>query len=421
MGIKNAVKSIIPKSIISFLRECKDHINAIFMDLNAIKEIKRVSNKSKHTSPIKVGFIVQMAEIWDAEAFIYDAMCADPDFSPELVVIPPYNQEKKTVETIYNDNYFLNHYENSVKAFVNSKWISLKERHYDYVFLQRPYDLYLPEGFRSSDIVHFAKVCYIPYAFIGADVFIGLSTNKAFFRNVYFSFLESEYMTNVLQKKFKFQFERKCHRILNLGYPALIPYFSFPTIVNCHTITWTPRWSFDPVFGRSNFLKYKDTFIKVVKDHPECRFVFRPHPLLFGEIIDKKKMSQKEVDDYLCTITKIGVTYEKDIPLFDSMKNTDILITDHSSIIVQFFMTGRPVIYCESGFSLNDTYQKLKNGMYIVDTEEDFLYHANQLISGNDILKEKRKEVIDSGFIIHRQAIDNIINEIKRDFEGKNL
>lgn len=420
MSIKTKIKSILPNSVISFYRLCLDYKpSEVKKDLSVRKDIERVRKKQKTNSKIKVAFIAQMSEIWDKESPIYDAMLADPAFDPVLIAVPPcYDPENPTINTEYGDsNYFLENYPSCIRAYDKGEFISFEDYKFDYVFLQRPYDHFLPEQLRSSTLVRFTKVCYIPYGFVGADVFNIGNSDKIFFRNVYFSFLESEYMVEVLSKKFRTKHEKENHKILNAGYPALIPYFSFEKIEKLHTLMWTPRWSFNTITGGSNFLNYKDCFIDVVKNHPEFNFVFRPHPLMFGEMLNKGLMNQKEIDDYIDTLKSLGVAYDKNTPLVESLKNIDVLITDFSSIIIQFFLTGRPIVYCESCIEMNRTFQKMKDGMYIVKSEDDFVNSIANLSLQGDYLKPTRDEIISQGFGQHLNSINYIINAIKQDYK----
>ena len=421
MRISSFVKQILPKPVISILRSYKKYApREIIKDIKANEAIEKVRRKKKADKEIRVAFIVQMAEIWDKESPIYDAMKEDAIFEVDLIVVPPYNLESKSVEREFDkNNYFINHYPKCIQAINNNVWISLEDMGYDYVFVQRPYDQCLPVGFRSSDIVRFAKLCYVPYGYGGADVFNAMNTNKFFFRNVYFAFLESEYMAKKLLRQFRTKREKENHKIFNCGYPALEPYFLYPRVEKYKTFTWTPRWSFDPVIGGSNFLNYKDTFISIVKKHPELKFVFRPHPLMFGEILSKGLMTDDEISEYLLLLDSLSVKYDKDLPLEESLKRTDVLITDFSSIIIQFYLTGRPIIYCESCIEMNEIFQKMKKGMYIVNDVNDFINEVDKLSDNNDCLKKERVKIIRSDFSIHKNATSNILKMIKNDYFGK--
>ena len=44
-----------------------------------------------HAGPIKVGFIVQMPEVWDEEKPVFDLMLEDEHFDPTLIIVPAYD------------------------------------------------------------------------------------------------------------------------------------------------------------------------------------------------------------------------------------------------------------------------------------------------------------------------------------------
>lgn len=384
-------------------------------DIVADAYLLRVKRKSSRGRTIRVGFIVQMAEIWDKESPVYDAMVASDSFSPHIIVVPSYDQVKREVNTTYENNYFLENYSEAIRAFENESWIDLKKLNLDYIFLQRPYDHYLPQGFRSGDIAKHSKVCYIPYGFSGADVFNGGNTNKSFFRNVYFSFLESDHMVGLLKSKFKGLCERRLHKILNLGYPALIPYFSIPKREEYKKILWTPRWSFDPIIGGSNFLKYKDSFLHLAEVNCDKEFVFRPHPLLYEELQVKGLMTEKQIDDYKKNCCNKGINFDKGRPVLETFADTDILITDYSSIIIQFFITGRPIVYCNSDIELNELYIKLSKGFYVANNVRELEEIIKQLIDGKDVLFETRQKIIREELRNHMKSTRSILKCIQED------
>ena len=52
-----------------------------------------------------------------------------------------------------------------IDGYNGGDWFDLKAIHPDYVFLPRPYDIHMPEFYRSYTISLYAKVCYIPYGY----------------------------------------------------------------------------------------------------------------------------------------------------------------------------------------------------------------------------------------------------------------
>ena len=398
------------------VRQARHYFLEWYEDSRANYWLKRQSKKKNNpNTPIQVAFVVQMPEIWDKEEPVYSAMSGDPRFSVSVLVVPPYNQISKTIETDYKNNYFLKAYPEAVRAYENGSWQAL-DKNYDYVFYQRPYDLYLPLPLQSRTVVKQAKCCYIPYGYTGADVFNEGSTNKAFFRNLYFGFAESAYMAKVFNNRYQDNKERELHKIAFLGFPALIPYFDFEPTSEYRKILWTPRWSYTPKIGGSHFLEYKDTIISLKKQSQELIITFRPHPLLFGEMISCSRMSEQEVNAYLEQLSQNNIVYDKGHPIYETLQKTDILITDYSSIVIQFFVTGRPIIFCESDIVLNDDFNMLSEGMYVVHNKAELIAAVQKLSNGEDPLCIKRQKIIAKLLEEHKDATNKIIEAIYKDY-----
>lgn len=389
----------------------------VYKDIRADYYLKKqIKKKNNPNHSIQVAFIVQMPEIWDKEEPVYAAMSEDPRFSVSIIVVPPYNQESKLTETGYENNYFLEKYPGAIKAYQNGRWHA-PDKSYDYVFYQRPYDHYLPVPLQSRTVVKLAKCCYIPYGYTGSDAFNEGSTNKTFFRNLYFGFAESAHMARVFKKRYRSGKEKGLHKICFCGFPALAPYFALKPTNEYQRILWTPRWSYAPKIGGSHFLEYKNTIITLKKQTQKLEIKFRPHPLLFGEILSSSKMSRQEVDIYLKKLAQNDIEYDRGQPIFETLQNTDVLITDYSSIIIQFFVTGRPIVFCESDIILNDDFVELLEGMYVAHNEEELIEIVRNLSNGIDPLAKKRKKIISMLFEEHKNATQKIIETVYRDFQ----
>ena len=68
---------------------------------------KLLRKKSDH-NVISVAFIVQMPEIWDKEAPVFEAMLSDARFSARLIVVPSYDIAKRQISEYGNElEYFV--------------------------------------------------------------------------------------------------------------------------------------------------------------------------------------------------------------------------------------------------------------------------------------------------------------------------
>ena len=83
--------------------------------------------------------------------------------------------------------------------------------------------------------------------------------------------------------------------------------------------------------------------------HPEIDFVLRPHPFLFGTMVDRGLISQRDLDHWVEDWNDLPNTaIHTDGDYADLFKATDLLITDGISFIGEYpLVTGRPTVFLE--------------------------------------------------------------------------
>ena len=96
----------------------------------------------------------------------------------------------------------------------------------------------------------------------------------------------------------------------------------------------------------------------------------------------------------------------------DTFWNTDLLITDISSMMVEFFVTGKPIIFCGTDLALNEMHIEIINTLYQADSWEDIEIIIEELKQGNDWMQEKRRGVIEKWFgeidLVSKKIVDMI-------------
>ena len=130
-------------------------------------------------------------------------------------------------------------------------------------------------------------------------------------------------------------------------------------------------------------------------------------------------MTAAEITAYKEQISEIGIL-DSNNNVNKTMETADILLTDFSGIIIQFFMTGKPIIYCPSN-SIHPipVLNRMLEGCYIAESWEDIQHYLKMLSEGNDPLKEKRTEILNNEeFTVHRNAVNNIIEYLYNDFRS---
>jgi CDP-glycerol glycerophosphotransferase (TagB/SpsB family) len=187
-----------------------------------------------------------------------------------------------------------------------------------------------------------------------------------------------------------------------------------------HTVLYTPRWNLTD--GTSSFLALKDTFFKMAKEHPDVEFIFRPHPLMEKTYLenDASAIAWKEFIGQF-KIYKNAVIDEKP-DYIETFKKATVLLSDFSSFLAEFLLTGKPVVYFHKKYILNSFGEYIAQGFYWCYDEKETSDTIRDLIQGNDPKKETRKEVIQNGFYFGGQTAAREIRDcLLRDYNGEEI
>ena len=380
-----------------------------------LQKVRNIRERAYANDKISVVFICQYIPAWSKFQSIYNILNSNSGVS------------------IANDTYeyFENRGYQCINAQLNrDKWFDLKNLNPNYIFYTRPYNEYLPRCYRSDRVQKYAKICSIIYGMMITTNNMNVVINYNFFKDVYFYFADSEYACKYVANKFKFGHRLKVRKSIFLGYPGLTEVirekdklsrsWQFSKESNNYKVIWTPRWTTDERLGTSNFFRYKKALIDYTISHKNISFLFRPHPMALENFVKTHQMTEEEVCDFkeICNkYSNLRLDNEKEY--IGTMWGSDLLVTDLSSILVEYFVTGKPIIYCKtnSSISLTEDAKKIINLCYCVSNEYELLSAIEELSSGKDFLKEDRLKLIDRMF---GEKLSNcpelIVDELLRDY-----
>ena len=109
--------------------------------------------------------------------------------------------------------------------------------------------------------------------------------------------------------------------------------------------------------------------------------------------------------------------YDNSSDYTESFANSDVLVTDPSSILIQYFMTEKPIIYCDTGVELDDIFTAIIDVNYIAKDFEEVKKYIQLLKEGYDPKKEARKNLKRQLFCHDgRTSADRFIEVIKDDY-----
>ncbi|MCQ2503306.1 MAG: hypothetical protein MJ084_06140 [Saccharofermentans sp.] len=389
------------------IRKLKDLKHSIFR-VRSNHYIRKLESKPVG-SVVKVGFIVQMPEIWHTEKSIYETMCADARFEPWFIIVPSYKFVTGGFEAEV-DPFYLNECKNGKKivTYQDGKWVDIDMDSFDYIFYQRPYEVYLPRHLRSEQVVCHSRVCYVPYA--TKEIKDPTTFEDDFFRDVYLGFHEYDDIALSLNKTYP----SKTHtRYLSIGNTALEKAMKINKECRYSRVLWAPRWSTDPLIGGSHFLDYYKQFGEFSWGSNE--FIIRPHPLMWDNFVKEGIVTVEEKEKILAEWNERGFKIDGNTSIYDTFNDIDILISDRSSIIPMFFMTGKPIIYCPFGDDLVDMFKLVISGSYCVNNWDELESTVNMLLRGEDPLKDKRLSILKELNLKYNRSTEAIVEHIYTD------
>lgn len=374
--------------------------------LSNIQADKRMAELSKRRGrageKIRVGFLCQYIQSWNKSQAVFERMIEDERFEPVILAVPEDILKKD--DKIYE--YFHHVYRDyTMDTRTKDGFMDLEKLKLDYIFYQRPYDQYLPTMYQSKEVSKYAKICHIAYGFALSDDkdLHSIVMNRLFFRNVYLFFAENKMVAEYNINRMKSSHKKGYRKTVDIGYPILEEFVNYSgkkeeetnTNNNQFRIIWSPRWSDAKEVGGSNFLTYYKKMMGFVKKHENFFYIFRPHPMTFGYFVSNNKISQKEIDAYQAEIEKHPrMTYSNEGEYAKRFFESDVLVTDFSSIVVEYFITGKPIIYCETGVKPNAFLKEIMKVSYVTTNWEETEKWMIQLSKGIDPKKEERARAI---------------------------
>lgn len=399
------------KKIVQFMNKVYSREFKIPYDYFARKRLEKIKNKHNNQDrKIKVCFIVNDPNVWNKLEAVYEEMKEDGHFELYMVCVsPPFSDD---VEEAYK--FFKGKGYDCVNAYYKDK--DGKERVYDikklapdYIFYGQPYNNYLPKAYRTYKTSKYAKLCIMQYGMTVSRLFLNIQSRN-FYRDIYkfYSMVKEE--IEYRKEKFPILYERNLQSAENLGFPAFSQFMkekgkpskSFEFSKNDFKAIWTPRWVTDEKLGGSNFFKYKDVLFSYAENNKDVDILFRPHPMALDNFIKTGEMTQEQVDEFKGKCRRMpNISLDEEKEYATSFWTSDVLISDISSIVVEYFITGKPIIYCIGAGSENEYleyFRKILSCSYIVENETQLCETISKIKNGEDPLKEQRITMIEELF-----------------------
>lgn len=372
--------------------------------LKAQREIdERLRHKKEAHEKINVLFVCHRPALWVNLKDVYETLKADPLFDVKILAVPQRNKIK-------GRSYFHEHFdgegaeefwagENCIPGYnyETGKWVDVESLAPDYVFFQQPYNIARPNCLLSSNVSRYAKIVYLTY-YVQMELLDRAEqcTPVDFMRDLSFYFAQNEEDRKFVEGRLYRGGPNIC-RIKVTGHPRLEKMGEKPAEEctlwhdpDSFKILWTPRWTTRE--GNCHFFNYREPLINWCKSHKNVELMFRPHPQAFKEYISNGDMTEEQEKQIREEFSRGAFQLDEGKDFYPQMFSSDVLVSDSSSLMIDYYFTGHPIVYCASN-GVHDTFtEKLSPGLYWLNTWEEVEKTLDDLYNGKDELKECREK-----------------------------
>ena len=185
---------------------------------------------------------------------------------------------------------------------------------------------------------------------------------------------------------------------------------------------YSPHWTVGGLGHCYGTFEWSGKFmLEYAKSHPEIKWVFKPHPILFKSLIDTGIMTKEEAEEYYNDWASVGIKYEGGDYL-EWFAKSKMMITDSCSFLGEYFVTEKPLILLMSEKSpFRSLNHPILKTYYCAKNLEE-LKHFLKILPEDDYMKQTRVDALNALGLRNNNAskkiIDDIITIIEGDFNG---
>ncbi len=408
MSFRHFVKEHLPVGCVKII------LNSIFF-LHVIQGnlLRQRQNSLKRTGPLRVLFIVNGPQTWNSFSTVYTEI-KSRGMIPHIVVVPS-KVSVTDFESNEKDILFYQKIEESAEfAFNQGKWVDLKVFKPDVIFRNTPYDEAYPKEYSMQNLAKIAYLCHVPYAYDwSVSVHYRLAYSDSFFLFISTVFSDSHGVDNFCRERLNSLKEIKHVDVVYSGFPRfeLIDKKIKRKQEKAKCFLWIPRWSTDGVQNNAtSFFRYKELLFAFFEKHKDLRLIIRPHQLMWSNFIQNKIMTQCEIDKLKTFVNSLpNISFDDNLDYNSTFKEGDVLIADFSSLIVEFFLSRKPIIYCGEKFEVADDVAFIIPLSYQGQNWKQLEAKISDLSAGLDPLLDRRNECIDEFWMSNATNASKVI------------
>ena len=410
--------SILVNSYFSYIKNNID-ISEFYKKIDNINHeiIENIKKKQKKT----IGFLVSDLRKWNLGDF-FSLIKNNNEYEAKIILLKEKIVPDRSAQR-YLEQY--NYFKKIDQNLIDRESMTHKEFHnkivneIDVIFYQQPWD---GMSYWIQKLYKKTLSCYIPYSYIIYDSSLDYSISS------FHKYLWKYFSQSTEHTKTHLKYEpNHTSKISIIGYPKLDIYkqdsYMFPFYEKFgestkKKIIYAPHHSFKGSALQIGTFEWNGELLKNLRDQENSLWCLKPHGRFRYSVISHQIMTETEIDDYLQSWEeKNSFIYDRG-DYFDLFRDSDILITDCSSFLAEYFPTGKPIIWLKSANSkveFNDFGKYISQGFYIVNNLEELKNIYKKLVLDNvDPLKDIRHEIISKVFQSEESSSEKLYNIINK-------
>lgn len=313
----------------------------------------------------RVAFVTFYYEAWDSLAEVYQRMLDDPRFEVLVVAIP----RKLTGDAVWDDaagvsDFFasqgIDHLIGSADASELREWAP------DYVFINYPWQRNYQKAYRADELVKFTRIAYVPYYSLPLvnELGAGAAGQAGAAEHLYTQ--RSHQLASLVFTQDRFVRDayaatsRGNEHVFFTGSPKVDALIEAAEVLGHEhrhdngqrtRVVWAPHHSYSPHW--LNFGTFAQMYLEALEwatEHPEIDVCLRPHPFMFGTLVDREVISDSDLDAWLAAWDALPNTSIDSVSgPAELFVGCDVLLTDGISFLAEYpLVTSKPPVFIEN-------------------------------------------------------------------------
>ncbi|HDY8179552.1 TPA: CDP-glycerol glycerophosphotransferase family protein [Vibrio vulnificus] len=398
--ISGFFRKILSKNVYKKIRNIYFSIMILLVGVSHRKLIDKIRKKNK----IRVAFLVFDESVWKCKG-VYDLFAKSGRYEPYILICPIINLSKEESK-LKTESCFRYFSEKDYEVYLAETSTEKLEKS-DIVFFTNPHNITKPEYYSK---LFFKKICcYVPYSHQISFYDNNYAQYDRPFHNLMWKiFAPQEQETKVFEE----YSVNKGRNVVVSGYPGveiLMDEVDAPSVWKSQRtgvkkkVIWAPHHTIqNGKLKFSNFYSQAELILKLSdKYKKEIQWCFKPHPLLFNNLIKDGVWSKSKVLSFYNSWQDSDYRQTELGDYVEIFKQSDAMIHDSGSFLAEYLYTNKPVLHLaedekvkdylnEFGIECYNVCSKNKKGNTAI---EPFL---NEVIRGFDRQMDVRKKFVDS-------------------------